>query len=655
MCGIFGLVVGRDHNISEAAWSAAIKELFKLSETRGREAAGLAISTGDVISVTKDSVSASSMMRTRDFERMMETAKHWFKTDRESALASIGHSRLVTNGLQGIDANNQPVWRDDVVLIHNGIVVNVDELWERERSNGLFPRAEVDTEVIAALMTRYRAEGATPAAAISSTFGDIYGETSIAAFLNDTNALYLATNTGSLYVVTNAAKDALFFASEEAICKELMAGKSAIPGFHDATITQVRPGIGRVIDLGSLEQHSFNMNLVQSQPLPEYAPKLATQKRIEEKSALYEQARAEIKRCTKCLLPETMPYIEFDSSGVCNYCHSHQHWEKRPEQDLQEFLARYRSKDGSPDCVVAFSGGRDSSYGLHMLKTRYGMTPLTFSYDWGMVTDLARRNQARMCGKLGVEHIWISADIKKKRKNIQRNVAAWLKKPDLGLIPLFTAGDKQFFWYAAKTIKATGLNLSVFCTNRLEKTDFKTGFLGVPPQDVKMLNTPSTTPILQKANIFWQYGSRFISNPHYLNPSLPDTMFAAFSYYGMEQDHLFMFDYLPWDESTINDTLISEYDWEIAPDSPSTWRIGDGTQPWYNYIFYTVAGFTEFDTFRSNQIREGMLTRDEALETLPDVNEPRWEAIREYSALINLDFDEMIRVVDRMPKLYYDS
>ena len=59
-----------------------------------------------------------------------------------------------------------------------------------------------------------------------------------------------------------------------------------------------------------------------------------------------------------------------------------------------------------------------------------------------MVTELARRNQARVVGKLGIEHIWISADILKKRGHIKKNLLAWLEKPHAGLIPILMAGDK---------------------------------------------------------------------------------------------------------------------------------------------------------------------------------------------------------------------
>ena len=50
--------------------------------------------------------------------------------------------------------------------------------------------------------------------------------------------------------------------------------------------------------------------------------------------------------------------------------------------------------------------------------------------------------------------------------------------------------------------------------------------------------------------------------------------------------------------------MIGKYDWETAIDTSATWEIGDGTAGFYNHVYFTVAGFAEHDTFRSNQIRE---------------------------------------------------
>ena len=63
-------------------------------------------------------------------------------------------------------------------------------------------------------------------------------------------------------------------------------------------------------------------------------------------------------------------------------------------------------------------------------------------------------------------------------------------------------------------------------------------------------------------------------------------------------------------------------------------------------------GFTEFDTFRSNQIREGMITRDEALGKLKYENQPRWQSLKEYAGLIGFSLDELISVVEGMRNSY---
>ncbi len=84
----------------------------------------------------------------------------------------------------------------------------------------------------------------------------------------------------------------------------------------------------------------------------------------------------------------------------------------------------------------------------------------------------------------------------------------------------------------------------------------------------------------------------------------------------------------------------------------STWRIGDGTAAFYNYIYLTVAGFTENDTFRSNQIREGMITREEGLRLALRDNSPRYDSIKWYFDTIGIDMESAIKTINNIPKLY---
>ena len=89
-----------------------------------------------------------------------------------------------------------------------------------------------------------------------------------------------------------------------------------------------------------------------------------------------------------------------------------------------------RNIDGQ-NCLVAFSGGRDSSYGLYKLK-ELGFNPIAYTYDWGMVNKFgASESGKNVCGALNIEHIWISADIPTKRRYVRQTSLFGLS--DLGL------------------------------------------------------------------------------------------------------------------------------------------------------------------------------------------------------------------------------
>ena len=321
----------------------------------------------------------------------------------------------------------------------------------------------------------------------------------------------------------------------------------------------------------------------------------------------------------------------------------------KPASVLKSLLEPYR-REGLRDCIVPFSGGRDSSYGLHLIVEELDMRPIAYTYDWGMVTDLGRRNISRMCSQLNVENIIIAADITKKRENIRKNVAAWLKDPHLGMISLWTAGDKHFFKFCETVKKQTGISLNLWGVNPMETTHFKTGFLGIAPSftNKHVYNSGLAAQVEYQYKRYRQY----LKNPSYFNSSIFDTLSGEYwRSINKKTDYFHIFDYYYWDEQVVDRTL-KAYDWEWANDTPTSWRIGDGTAALYNYVYYTVAGFTEHDTFRSNQIREGMLTREEALSLVAVENLPRYESIQWYLDSIGLDFDAVISRINAIPKLY---
>jgi glucosamine--fructose-6-phosphate aminotransferase (isomerizing) len=676
MCGIFGLILKPQTHFAGKKIESLIKKIAILSESRGKDSSGVALrnETEQTIHVIKGDIPIRELLKSDEFKYQVKNSiKAYTNGDGFSA---FGHARLVTNGSQLREENNQPVIKDEIVIIHNGIIVNVDKLWQKHPD--LHRNYLIDTEIIPALIRKELKQQNDLVYSCNNAFIQLEGTYSIAAMFQDLDQFVLATNNGSLYYLTDNI-NFIVFASERHHLEKLKTTANFIPFGRKFETHQILADKGLVINLKTLEVGNFNIpqidfrntKIVSAQPFQ--IKKYLLENKIPKKEVIIDpavyinrskeshlynlletnvEAIRTLYRCSKCLLPETFPLIEYDKEGVCNYCNNYKlKMQTKGFDELRSLVEPYRHKNKTPDCIVPFSGGRDSTYSLHIIKKELGLNPIAFTYDWGMVTDLARRNIARVCGKLGVENIIVSADIRWKRENIRKNIVAWLKNPDLGMVPLFMAGDKFFFHYCNQVKKQTGIDLNIWGINPLENTEFKTGFAGLPPKfEKKRIYSLS---VQNQLKLFGFVAGNIIKSPGYLNQSVVDSLGSFFvRYISSKKDYYHLFDYYRWDEKEINDIISDEYNWETAIDTRSTWRIGDGTASLYNYIYYTVAGFSENDTFRSNQIREGMLDRETAMKLCEEDNIPRYETLRWYLEIIGLDFAEVIKTVNRIPKLY---
>ncbi|SPP31953.1 Glutamine--fructose-6-phosphate aminotransferase [isomerizing] [Arsenophonus endosymbiont of Aleurodicus floccissimus] len=604
MCGIFGVISPTLVDIEK------LKFLAEHARQRGRDSSGLII---------ESSVGYNIYRADFDIRKLLSKVKF------QHTKVGLGHSRLITNGL----SDNQPVVRNGICVIHNGIIVNDDKVWSmisKERFH------EIDTEVIAAITEKHLEETGQLEGVSHAVLSLCQGVVACAITVPKMGKMVIFSNNGSLYSA-NVDKT-IYFSSEEFPLKEI-GGEN---------IKQIKTN-ELIIDIPQHDKLNISDYHIRNQDL---IPKF---KHIEAERKLLEYPLLKLKRCSKCILPETMPFISFDDKGVCNYCNNYKlRNNPKPKEELFKLVEPYRKQDHL-DCIVPFSGGRDSCYGLHLIVKELGMKPVTYTYDWGMVTDLGRRNISRMCAKLGIENIIIAADIAKKRHNIAMNLKAWLKSPHLGMISILTAGDKHFFRYVETVKKQTGINLNLWGVNPLEVTYFKAGFLGIPPDfEEKRVYTHGWQKQLAYQKLRFK---AMLDSPGYFNRSLWDTLSGEYYRSFIEKkDYFHIFDYWCWDEQIIDNTLINDYDWEIAIDTNTTWRIGDGTAAFYNYIYYLVTGFTEHDTFRSNQIREGQMTREKALTLVADENQPRYENIRWYLDVLGMDFTDVIKIINAISRKY---
>lgn len=630
MCGIFGLI---DANSKIDGKKLYFNGLVKSSYRRGKDSTGVWIWEKGL----------------EHFGVLPMNSKFFVKSDKfkktilpfiPKAELILGHCRLATNGEASREGNNQPLMKDGLILAHNGIVVNSDDLVKRFGVRKYSSDSRVLMEILLKLK---KDKGGSLSEAVKYLSKYLIGTLNLVVIdKNDPDDLKVlfTSNNGSLYI--GDLDSGLIFASEKFFLEKLKIPKIKIRKKILGEIFEYRIGDGRVVMVkDSLE-------------VPVVGETKHKKKRIKTGLEEYkiEAGRInKIRRCTKCVLPETTPFIKFDEAGVCSFCREHEKVKYKGIEGLEKLVKNYRSSDNEPDCILAFSGGRDSSYGLHFLVKVLKMHPVAVTFDWGMLSDIGRRNQSRMLARLGVEHIVVSANIKKAREDIKMNLKAWLKKPKLGMIPLLMQGDKTTEYYVDKIKKELGVKLVFFCRgNELEKEEFKSGYCGVKNADPG--GVIHNYYWWNKLKLLTYYVKEFLLNPAYLNRSLWSSFLGYLVTFVIPHDYVYLWHYIPWDENKIVKTLKKEYGWEGDSETGITWRVDDGSPAFYNYVYCQVQGFTENDSFRSRQIREGVMTRDRALKIIKRENKPRYESLSWYFEKIGMDGNYALDMVDKIPKRY---
>ena len=103
-----------------------------------------------------------------------------------------------------------------------------------------------------------------------------------------------------------------------------------------------------------------------------------------------------MKKCIKCLLPETHESIIFNEDGLCNICvqniykNNEIEWSSR-KNELDELIESHRGKY-EYDCIIPFSGGKDSTWTLYYLIKEYNLKPLVVRFDHGFLRPNLNEN-----------------------------------------------------------------------------------------------------------------------------------------------------------------------------------------------------------------------------------------------------------------------
>ncbi|MFC4533296.1 condensation domain-containing protein [Sphaerisporangium dianthi] len=115
--------------------------------------------------------------------------------------------------------------------------------------------------------------------------------------------------------------------------------------------------------------------------------------------------------CVRCGITDRYPGIAFDEAGVCSLCAMYAENKERihaffsePQDMVRHIQARSQASDSEYDCLLLFSGGKDSTYVLHQLVD-LGLRVMTFTFDNGFISKTALNNVEEITAELGIEHL----------------------------------------------------------------------------------------------------------------------------------------------------------------------------------------------------------------------------------------------------------
>ena len=355
------------------------------------------------------------------------------------------------------------------------------------------------------------------------------------------------------------------------------------------------------------------------------------------------------KRCMRCVLPSNYPGITFDEAGVCNYCHRVSEITLLGEEKFREIIDRYRGGPGKYDCMVALSGGRDSSYVLWYAVRKLGLRTLACFIDNGFVPKQTHINVKRATERLGVDLVVKKHDL--VTNCVRHTLKSWMRRPTPGMIGLLCAGCTLGLRRGLlEAAKEHGITMMLYGVGEPEQS-FAEKYLSINPHGA-----------ITKRTLAIGFATEIAANPTYLfNPRGVVTYAKEFlfrwsqSFQRRAVRHVQPpdlvqvepFYYMQWDENEIMSVISSELGWERCAHTKNAWRADCTIAIFKNYLYNEIIGFSKVEELLSNLIRYDMVTREEAKERLKRDRIISDELVNELFDELGLDVADLRRALSK--------
>ena len=310
--------------------------------------------------------------------------------------------------------------------------------------------------------------------------------------------------------------------------------------------------------------------------------------------------------CKRCVLPESKPDIWLNEDMICSVCLDYEKTKTDGvpsvplETDFTKMLSMYKSY-GDYDCLVMCSGGKDSTAALYYMKKRYKLNPLAFTFDHGFETEDAMENVKNAVEALGVDFLYFKSDFMK-------DMFSKIIKADTGAVICHLCS----LWYMDLTFKiAARYNIPLIIAGWTKGQSDKQPLMSRCGCNVHQPEFAS----MAKAT------KEFLNNYVKIEPKykdFPESMEEVLNRAKRRQKCAVLSPhwFLPFNTEEYVEVIKNELKWKF----PRLSYPAKTTNCYLNFIsvYFSMKhyGYTHYHVEMSKMIREGLLTRQEALENL---------------------------------------
>ncbi|OYT17203.1 MAG: hypothetical protein B7C24_03670 [Bacteroidetes bacterium 4572_77] len=300
-----------------------------------------------------------------------------------------------------------------------------------------------------------------------------------------------------------------------------------------------------------------------------------------------------MKTCKKCLLNESIEGVYINEEGVCNHCDQYKEFEPLNKQALLHLFNWAKQKNQKYHALVPISGGKDSTYVLYLAVKKYKLKVLTYTFDNGLMSDLARKNIETSIKAAQVEHVWV--------------------RPESKLI------EELYHTALTKSGEICGV-----CGMGIERSTLKISEDYKTPL-ILLGHSPTETSSFTKENLYDQKRMKAIlkdgknidddminelliyPNMNFISSFLQTKM----GKFGKKVNILYYEDLLS--DKEIGEIIKRELNWEDSKESEYTRHFDCLAEPFTNYIREKRFGVARRLPQLSTMIRSGEISREEAI------------------------------------------